>query len=175
MVIGSSDKLIISSRPTTNSRITAHQLTLETNFKCPNQPPSEIKLCSLLLLREGFKKPRHGNFPWRGGGVPPFSVNFFPLGFREPTVRGGGGGYPPFPLRKNPLKIGPKTVFLGEKTPFSAKKFPFSEADRPWRGGGVPPFSVNFFPLTFRKILVRGGPGGGRGTPPTESFRAWGF
>ena len=25
-------------------------------------------------------------------GVPPFSVNFFPLGFREPTVRGGGGG-----------------------------------------------------------------------------------
>ena len=32
-----------------------------------------------------------------GGGVPPFSVNFFPLGFREPTVRGGGeGGTPPF-------------------------------------------------------------------------------
>ena len=45
------------------------------------------------------------------GGVPPFSVNFFPLGFREPTVR-GGGGYPPFPLRKNPLKIGPKKVFF---------------------------------------------------------------
>ena len=42
-------------------------------------------------------------------------------------------------------------------------------------GGGVPPFSVNFFPLTFRKNLVRGGPGGGGGTPPTESFRAWGF
>ena len=31
-----------------------------------------------------------------GGGVPPFSVNFFPLGFREPTVRGGGGGTPLF-------------------------------------------------------------------------------
>ena len=27
-------------------------------------------------------------------------------------------------------------------------------------GGGVPPFSVNFFPLTFRQNLVRGGPGG---------------
>ena len=30
MVIASSDKLIISSRPTTNSRITAHHLTLES-------------------------------------------------------------------------------------------------------------------------------------------------
>ena len=27
-----------------------------------------------------------------GGGVPPLSVNFFPLGFLEPTVREGGGG-----------------------------------------------------------------------------------
>ena len=26
----------------------------------------------------------------------------------KPSVK-GGGGYPPFPLRKNPLKIGPKT------------------------------------------------------------------
>ena len=106
------------------------------------------------------QKPPARKLSVEGGGVPPLSVNFFPLGFREPTVRGGGGGYPPFPLRKNPLKIGPKTVFLGQKTPFSAKKFPFSETDRPWRGG-VPPFSVNFFPLTFRQNLVRGGPGGG--------------
>ena len=55
--------------------------------------------CALvdILIREGVKKLRHGNFPWREGGVPPFSVNFFPLGFREPTVRGGGrGGTPPF-------------------------------------------------------------------------------
>ena len=37
--------------------------------------------------------------------------------------------------------------------------------------------TVQKFPLTFRKNLVRGGPGGagGGGTPPTESFRAWGF
>ena len=54
------------------------------------------------------------------------------------------------------------------------KKFPFSETDRPWRGGGVPPFSVNFFPLTFRKILVRGGPGGG-GYPPNGKFPCLGF
>ena len=66
-----------------------------------------------------------------GGGVPPLSVNFFPLGFLEPTVREGGGEYPPFPLRKNPLKIGPKTVFFRQKTPFSAKKFPFLVTDRP--------------------------------------------
>ena len=56
----------------------------------------------------------HGTEPFRGGGrgYPPLSVNFFPLGFREPTVR-GGGGVPPLSVKKNPLKIGPKTVFLG--------------------------------------------------------------
>ena len=75
-----------------------------------------------ILFREGFKKPRHGNFPWRGEG-----------------------GYPPFPLRKNPWKIGLKTVFFGQKSPFSAKKIPFSETDRPWRGGGYPPFPLTFF------------------------------
>ena len=68
---------------------------------------------------EGFKNPSHGNCPLRGGG-----------------------GYPPFPFRKNPLKIGPKTVFIAQKTPFSA-------------------LSVNFFPLTFRENVVRDGPGGG--------------
>ena len=42
-------------------------------------------------------------------------------------------------------------------------------------GGGVPPFSVNFFPLTFRKNLVRGGPGGGGGYPPNGKFPCLGF
>ena len=50
-----------------------------------------LHLILAIQVREGFKNPRHGNFPWRGGYPP------FPLGFREPTVRGGGeGGTPPF-------------------------------------------------------------------------------
>ena len=54
--------------------------------------------------------------------------------------------YPPFPLRKNPSKIGPKTVFFRQKNAvFGEKNFRFWS--RPVRegGGGVPPFSVNFF------------------------------
>ena len=42
------------------------------------------------LIREGFKNPRHGNFPLRGVGVPHLSINFFPLRKRGP----GGGGTP---------------------------------------------------------------------------------
>ena len=38
------------------------------------------------------------NFVRYGGGVPPHSVNFFPLVFRKNFVRYGGGEYPPFPL-----------------------------------------------------------------------------
>ena len=38
-----------------------------------------------------------------GGGVPPLSVNFFPLGFLEPTVREGGGGVPPLSVNFFPL------------------------------------------------------------------------
>ena len=61
----------------------------------PVRPKVQLKTF-LVAVREGFKNPRRGNFPWRGG-VPPLPVNFFPLGFREPTVRGGGeGGTPPF-------------------------------------------------------------------------------
>ena len=41
------------------------------------------------------------------------------------------------------------------------------------KGGGGTPFSVNFFPLTFRKILVRGGPGGGY--PSNGKFPCLGF
>ena len=55
-------------------------------------------------LREGFKNPRHGNFPWRGG--TPLSINFFPLGFREPIVR--GGGIPPLSVKKKSIKNWPK-------------------------------------------------------------------
>ena len=49
-----------------------------------------------------------------------------------------------------------------------------SNGNFPLRGGGEPPFSVNFFPLTFRENVVRDGPGGG-GTPLTDNFRDWGF
>ena len=40
------------------------------------------------------QKPPARKLSMEGGGTP-LSVNFFPLGFREPTVR-GGGGTPPF-------------------------------------------------------------------------------
>ena len=36
---------------------------------------------------------------------------------QKPFVK-RGGGYHPFPVRKNPLKIDPKTVYLGRKTVF---------------------------------------------------------
>ena len=75
------------------------------------------------------------------------SVNFFPLGFRKPTVR-GGGGVPPLSVKKKSIKnwpkngvfwaktavFGEKNYVFGEKILFSAKKIPFSETDRPWRG-----------------------------------------
>ena len=41
-----------------------------------------------------------------GGAVPPFPLTFVRYLFGE-------GGYPPFPPRKNLLKIDLKTVFLG--------------------------------------------------------------
>ena len=74
-----------------------------------------------LFLREAFKNPNYGKIPLRGRGGNPlfrqlFSANF--LAGRRPLR--GRGGYPPFPLRKNLLKIGPKTVFFGQKTPFLA-------------------------------------------------------
>ena len=40
-----------------------------------------------IWVREGFNNPSHGNCPWRGGEYPPLSVNFFPLTFRQRTVR----------------------------------------------------------------------------------------
>ena len=49
------------------------------------------------LLGKVSKTPVTEIFREGGGGVPPLSVNFFPLGFLEPAVReGGGGSTPPF-------------------------------------------------------------------------------
>ena len=73
----------------------------------------------------------------------------------------GGGGVPPFPLRKNPLKIGPKTVFLGKNRRFRRKNFRFRKRTVRGGRGGVPPFSVNFFSANFsensRPWRLRGG------------------
>ena len=44
-----------------------------------------------------FQKTPARKLSGGGGGSPLFPLTFFPLGFREPTVRGGGrGGTPPF-------------------------------------------------------------------------------
>ena len=70
---------------------------------------------------------------------------------------------PPLSVKKKSIKNWPKNSVFGNGSSVKG-------------GGGVPPFSVKKFPLTFRKNLVREVPGGGGGvTPPTESFRAWGF
>ena len=102
----------------------------------------------------------------------------------------GGGGYPPFPLKKNSLKIGPKTVFFGQKMLFLAENLLNFVR---YGGGGEPPHSVNFFPLVFRKNFIRYGGGeyppfpltffakfsrplgGGGGTPLADKFRDSGF
>ena len=88
-----------------------------------------------LTLREGFKNPVTENVRDGGGGTPLFrylfSVNFLASRFLW------WGGYPPFPLWKNLLKIGPKTVFFRQKTLFSAKKFQAAFHDV---GGGTPLF-----------------------------------
>ena len=103
-------------------------------------------------------------------GVPPLSVNFFPLGFWEPTVRGGGEGGTPLSVKKKSIKNWPKNgVFWAKNAVFGEKISVFGNGPSV-EGGGVPPFSVNFFPLTFRKNLVRGGPGGGGGDPPNGKF-----
>ena len=58
------------------------------------------------------QKPPARKLSVEGGGVPPFSVNFFPLGFREPTVR-GGGGVPPLSVKKKSIKNWPKNGVFG--------------------------------------------------------------
>ena len=58
-------------------------------------------------------------------------------------------------------------VWLGK-----GSKTPVTENVRD--GGGYPPFSVIFFPLTFWPAAFRDG-GRGEGTPITDNFRDWGF
>ena len=60
---------------------------------------------------------------------------------------------------------------LGKKHRFRReKKSVFGNGLSVKGGGGVPPFSVKKFPLTFRENLVRGGPGGGGGYPFNGKF-----
>ena len=81
-----------------------------------------------------------------GEGVPPFSVNNKKSLKNWPNFFWGGWG-----LKKNLAK-----------NRFTSIK----------GGGGFLPSS---FPLTFWENLIRGGPGGRGGTPPTDGFREWGF
>ena len=87
------------------------------------------KLCKYRLqdIREGFKKPRHGNIPLRGGTL---SVNFF-VRFSGTNHALRGGGVPHFSVKKKSIKNWPKNGVFGQKTPVSAKKFPFLATDRP--------------------------------------------
>ena len=70
-------------------------------------------------------------------------------------------GYPPFSVKKKSMKNWLKNgVFWAKIAVFGEKISVFGNGSSVEGGGGVPPFSVNFFSLTFRKNLVRGGPGG---------------
>ena len=80
-------------------------------FFVKNRPKNSVFGQKMLFLAENLL-----NFVRYGGGVPPHSVNFFPLVFRKNSVRYGGGEYPPFPL----------TFFAKFSRPLS-------------RGGGYPP------------------------------------
>ena len=85
------------------------------------------------------------------------------------------GGVPPFSVKKKSIKNWPKnSVFWAKNAVFGEKNSVFGPGPARKGGGGVPPLSVNFFPLTFWENVVRDGPGGG-GTPLTDDFRDWGF
>ena len=135
--------------------------------------PALLRKLPHSSVREGFKNPRHGNFPWRGG-YPPFPLTFFRWVFgNRPSVE-GGRGVPPLSVKKKSIKNWPKNgVFWAKNAVFGEKISVFRSGPSVEGRGGVPPFSVNFFPLTFRKILVRGGPGGG-GVPPQRKVSVLG-
>ena len=69
------------------------QLTMMNDIDDPIlDNKKEDPLAWLFLLKEAFKNPSHGKIPLRGGGEPPFSVNFFPLSFLPAVVCLGGEG-----------------------------------------------------------------------------------
>ena len=78
--------------------------------------------CLEDAIREGFKNPRHGNFPL-GGGVPPPGpprTRFFRKVIGNFLTE--KGGTPPPPLTDDPL---PKMDFFPPKTAFFAQKHCF--------------------------------------------------
>ena len=79
-----------------------------------------------------------------GGGGPPLSVDFFLLGFREPTVR--GGGVPPFSVRKKSIKNWPKNGVFGAINSIIGEKISvFGNGPSVKGGGGVPPLPLRNF------------------------------
>ena len=94
------------------------------------------------------------------GGSPPFPLTFFRWVFgNRPSVE-GGRGVPPLSVKKKSIKNWPKNgVFWAKNAVFGEKISVFGNG-LSVKGGGGTPFSINFLPLTFRKNLVRGGPGG---------------
>ena len=71
----------------------------------------QSNFCSFLPVSQGLgevSKTPVTEIVREGGGVPPLSVNFFPLGFLEPAVREGGGGVPPLSVKKKSIKNWPK-------------------------------------------------------------------
>ena len=59
-------------------------LTTES-WQC--QIDKTLRLPEIMRIREAIKNPSNGKIPLKGGGVPPFSVNFFPLTFLPAVVR----------------------------------------------------------------------------------------
>ena len=95
-----------------------------------------------ILFREGFKKPRHGNFPWRGGrGYPPFPLTFFRWVFGNRTSVEGGRGVPPLSVKKKSIKNWPKNgVFWAKIAVFDEKISVFGNGLSVKGGGGTPLF-----------------------------------
>ena len=85
-------KPFLCDQPCDKSFATKYNLVAHQSRRtCLKNYQIECQFCgdkfgTLVGLREGFKNPSNGNFSLRGG-VPPFSVNFFPLTFSPAVVR----------------------------------------------------------------------------------------